>query len=70
VDGRSLLLERLVFVDRRLPRLELLALLDDRLGLIELAAQFVRPRISGLLRLTPQGPVHNSGGRESTGDPG
>jgi hypothetical protein len=50
VDARALVLERrrVDLVDRRLARLELLALLDELLGIVELPPQLVGARVRSL----------------------
>jgi hypothetical protein len=51
VDGRALAFERrrLHLVQRRLTRFEFFALLDELLGVVELPAQLVRPRVRSLV---------------------
>src|SRR4051794_9037509 len=72
VHGCTLGLERLSIdlVDRSLAGFELLSLLDELLGVVELASQLVGARVVVRRRLAPQRPVGHSGGSDGAGDPG
>src|SRR3954469_12947753 len=77
VHGCAFSLERrrLDLVDRRLARLELLALLDELLGVVELSPQLVRPRRVAWVRRAfpatrpPAGPRPASAGVAAFGRP-
>jgi len=76
VDARALVLERrrVDLVDRRLARLELLALLDELLGIVELPPQLVGARVRSLVIQITSSPTERSVGdadcANGSGDPG